>query len=228
MNIQKRWDYEQMLDLGHRLFTKVHKRKYSAHPNHEIHFLAREINDWLPQGIQSIIDGNYWPRHLRRYHFSDETVDQLHISDRILQHILLQQLKPTFKHVMNPNCLHLNGPTGVKLATQRVRRALQEDQPQFFIRADIKSYYRSILHHKLLQDIKQHYDDSMLEHIITNPIETPRGYKNPDNGVALRGPLSQFFSALYLKPLDDAFDSMNVFYVRYQDDRAPRTSLKRN
>jgi hypothetical protein len=58
----------------------------------------------------------------------------------------------------------------------------------------------------------------MLENIIRNPIETPRGYKNPDYGIALRGPLSQFFSALYLKPLDDAFDTMEVTYLRYQDD----------
>ena len=58
----------------------------------------------------------------------------------------------------------------------------------------------------------------MLENIIKNPIETPRGYKNPDYGIALRGPLSQFFSALYLKPLDDSFSSMDVTYIRYQDD----------
>lgn len=58
----------------------------------------------------------------------------------------------------------------------------------------------------------------MLENIIRNPIETPRGYKNADHGIALRGPLSQFFSALYLKPLDDAFDALNVVYLRYQDD----------
>jgi RNA-directed DNA polymerase len=37
-------------------------------------------------------------------------------------------------------------------------------------------------------------------------------------GIALRGPLSQLFSAIYLKPLDDAFDNMDVFYARYQDD----------
>lgn len=58
----------------------------------------------------------------------------------------------------------------------------------------------------------------MLKEIIINPIETPRGYKNPDHGIALRGPLSQFFSALYLKPLDDEFDRMDVTYLRFQDD----------
>jgi RNA-directed DNA polymerase len=74
----------------------------------------------------------------------------------------------------------------------------------------------------LIEDVKRYYLDhkvqSMLEEIIKNPIETPRGYKNPDHGIALRGPLSQFFSALYLKPLDDAFDTMDVTYLRYQDD----------
>ena len=36
--------------------------------------------------------------------------------------------------------------------------------------------------------------------------------------MALRGPLSQFFSGIFLKPLDEAFDGMNVSYLRYQDD----------
>lgn len=58
----------------------------------------------------------------------------------------------------------------------------------------------------------------MLTEIIKNPLETPNGYTNPIKGIALRGPLSQFFSALYLKPLDDALSKMEVTYCRYQDD----------
>jgi retron-type reverse transcriptase len=115
---------------------------------------------------------------------------------------------------MNPNCYHLHGPSGVQLATQRIREVLATKKNKYIIRADIKSYYKSIQHQVLIDDLKHYYTDSkvqsMLEHIVRNPIETPRGYKNPDNGIALRGPLSQFFSALYLKPLDDAFDSMDL------------------
>jgi hypothetical protein len=66
---------------------------------------------------------------------------------------------------------------------------------------------------------------------IVNPIETPRGYKNPDKGIALCEPLSQYFSGLYLKPLDDAFNEMDVAYFRYQDDifipRQTKRSLNR-
>lgn len=218
----KRWNAIDMLGVGSKLFAKIYKRKHHAHHNHEIHFMAREINQWLPEGIQSLVNGTYDPRHLKRYYFQDETVDQLHPSDRILQHILLKQLKPTFQYVMNKNCLHLNGPSGVKLATQRIRQVLQEQKPNYILRADIRSFYKSIPHHKLIQDIKQHYNDpklhAILVNIITNAVETPRGCKNPVNGIALRGPLSQFFSAIYLKPLDDAFDNMDVTYLRYQDD----------
>ena len=80
---------------------------------------------------------------------------------------------------MNPNCYHLlHGPSGVKLAHKRIEHVLLTEQPKFIIRADIKSYYRSIDHKLLLEEIKQHYNDPkvqhMLERIITNPIETPR------------------------------------------------------
>ena len=211
-----------MVDIGRKLFAKIHRQKHHANHNHDVHFMAQELDDWLVQGVESMVDGSYTPRHLKRHYFPDEMVDQLHLSDRIFQNILLKQLKPTFPYVMNPNCYPLHGPSGVRLATQRIRQVLLEQNPKYIIRADIKSFYKSIPHHQLVQDIKQHYSDekvqAMLEQIIVNPIETPRGYKNADHGIALRGPLSQFFSGIYLKPLDDSFETMDVSYFRYQDD----------
>lgn len=41
----KRWDSNQMLDIGKKLFAKIHKRKYHSHHNNEIHYLAREVDD---------------------------------------------------------------------------------------------------------------------------------------------------------------------------------------
>ena len=217
-----RWDVNILLKIGNNLFQKIHRRKYLCNHNHEIHFMAREIDGWLPKGIKSLLDGSYTPRCLKRYYLPDEMIDQLYLSDRIFQHLLLKIIKPTLKHVFNPNCYHIVGPSGVKLATQRCRQVLQNEQPKYFIRADIKSFYKSIVHYKLVKDIKQYYDDNklvtMLENIVTNPIDTPYGYKNPITGIALRGPLSQFFSGIYLKPLDDAFNKTDVTYLRYQDD----------
>jgi len=218
----RRLDIDQMETIAKKLFAKIHKRKHACNHNHEVHFLARDLQGWLPDGIRSLIDGSYRSRMLRRYYFTDDVVDQLYIPDRIYQHVLLKQIKPTFKYVLHPHCYHMRGPAGVKVATKQIRNAMNENKFNYFLRVDIKSYYASISRYKLIQDIKEVFDDPkvqvMLEDIVDTPIGTPNGYKNPSHGIALRGPLSQLFSAIYLKPLDDAFSEMQVAYARYQDD----------
>lgn len=76
---------------------------------------------------------------------------------------------------MNKNCYHLDGRTGVKNATQKIREVLQKSNPKYFIRTDIRSFYKSIRHYKLIQDVKKYYDDpkliKLLENIIKNPID---------------------------------------------------------
>lgn len=79
----KRWNALEMIALGKKLFATIHKRKTHVHHNHDIHWMAQEIDEWLVQGIEAMVEGNYTPRHLRRIHFKDETIDQLHLSDRI-------------------------------------------------------------------------------------------------------------------------------------------------
>jgi RNA-directed DNA polymerase len=220
--MQKRWDILSMVTAGKTLFASIYRQKQHLDHNHDIHLLARELDTWLNEGVEALIHGKYNPRHLKRYYFVDEMVDQLHLTDRVLQNLLLKQLKTTFPYIINPNCLHIHGPHGVKLATERVQGALKDDKYPFVMRLDIKSYYKSIQHHLLVKDIEHYFNDpkikSMLTNIIKNPIDTPRGTINPDNGIPLRSPLSQLFSALYLKPLDDAFNKNEVFYLRYQDD----------
>lgn len=46
-----------MLESGKKRFAKIHKRKHHAHHNHEIHFMAREIDEWMPEGIQALLEG---------------------------------------------------------------------------------------------------------------------------------------------------------------------------
>jgi hypothetical protein len=80
----ERWNVNSMLETGKKLFAKIHRQKKHANHNHDVHIMAREIDEWLPQGIQSLIDGTYDPRFLKRYYFEDEIVDHVHLSDRIL------------------------------------------------------------------------------------------------------------------------------------------------
>jgi hypothetical protein len=79
----KRWNAIDMLGIGQKLFAKIYKKRRSVRHNHPIHFLAREVDEWLPGGVRAMIDGTYTPRYLKRRYFQDEVVDQLHLSDRI-------------------------------------------------------------------------------------------------------------------------------------------------
>jgi hypothetical protein len=76
----KRWDANSMLELGKKLFAKIHRQKKHANHNHDVHIMAREIDESLPQGIQSLIDGTYDPRCLKRYCFEDEVVDRVFVA----------------------------------------------------------------------------------------------------------------------------------------------------
>jgi len=62
INQMKRWNFADMLDIGRKLFSKIYKQKYHSHHNHESHFMAREIDHWLPEGIQSMMNGTYDPQ----------------------------------------------------------------------------------------------------------------------------------------------------------------------
>lgn len=77
----QRWNKSHLYEIAKNLFAKIYRLKKQAHHNHEIHFIARNVDEWLGNGIQSIIKRHYDPRCLKRYYFSDEVVEALHPSD---------------------------------------------------------------------------------------------------------------------------------------------------
>lgn len=137
--------------------------------------------------------------------------------------LLLSILKSTFKYVIPVNCFHLAGPNGVKNALQYVQNVLATSRFNYAIRIDIKSYYASINHKILIEQINQNYSDPRLKHyledIITSAVDDGGNVFIPDQGIPRRSSLSPFFGALYLSPLDKAFiQRKGVVYARYMDD----------
>ena len=137
--------------------------------------------------------------------------------------LLFQQIKSTFSHLISKRCLHVQGPNGVKTALTWLHNVMNAKNYRYVIRADIKSYYASIDHRILLQQTQQSFQDPRVQHyleaIITAPIDDRARLLTPTSGIPRRSPLSPFFGALYLSPLDQAFENQsNVFYLRFMDD----------
>ena len=158
-----------------------------------------------------------------QYHFKDEIIQVWSYLDRLMLHLILKIIKPTFKHVISPLCLHLKGPSIIKNITQEIKSALNTKNFNYCLRIDIKSYYASINHKILLEQLYNNYDDPILRHyfeaIVTSGIDCDGQVVLPKRGIPIRSSLSPFFGALYLTALDRAFENRsNIFYRRYMDD----------
>jgi len=181
-----------------------------------------------------------WPTHIRTwltsfragthqfspmttYSFPGETITVWCYLDRLMIHCLLKLLKPTFNHVIPVECVHLAGPNAVKTVTKAIRMALVDHTFDYVIRYDIKSYYASIHHETLLNQLRDHYQDPILQHyfnaIVTVPIDKDGYLITPEKGIPRRSALSPFFGALYLTPVDAIFANREgIVYRRFMDD----------
>ncbi|MCE3239403.1 MAG: reverse transcriptase (RNA-dependent polymerase), partial [Gammaproteobacteria bacterium] len=153
---------------------------------------------------------------------ADEAVTLWNCSDRLILSLIQKIIKPTFAAILSPLCYHQHGISGVKLALNAVIKATASRRFRYSIRIDIKSYYASINHSILLEQLNNDFDDPRLRHyfndIVTIPVDKDAVVSLPTQGIPSRSSLSPFFGALYLTPLDRAFEQRSCFYARYMDD----------
>jgi RNA-directed DNA polymerase len=209
--------------LAEKWRVKQRKRLRLANENsswwHFLPFWQERIEKWLGD----FCAGQHKFSPLSQYKFSDEVVQVWSYLDKLILHLIINIIRPTFKHIISPLCLHLTGPSAIKGATRRIRTALTTSRFKYAMRIDIKSYYASIDHRILLKQIRQNYDDPKilryLEDIITIPVDVGGNVYLPKKGIPRRSALSPFFGALYLSDLDKAFEKKSgIFYLRYMDD----------
>lgn len=112
------------------------------------------------------------------------------------------------------------------------KKALEPGKFRYFMRVDIKSYYASVDRKILLNQVREYFKDARvldyLEQIINIPIIKDGNVNTPTKGIHRRSSISPFFGALYLSPLDKAFESAHgICYIRFMDDVLILTETKR-
>jgi RNA-directed DNA polymerase len=178
---------------------------------------TRDFKRYRELWIRKFIAGKHIFEPLLECKFSDETVRIWSYRDRLIIYLILQIIKPVFKHIISPLCRHLAGPSAVKVITQEIKAALNSGRYKYYLRLDIKSYYASINHKILISQIEKHFDDPImlkyLRDIVTIPVNINGAIILPTVGIPVRSALSPFFGALYLSELDHAFENRkNTFY----------------
>lgn len=185
-----------------------------------------------PAQLEAFAKGAYPFSPMEAYAFSGEKIILWAYPDRLVLSLLLAIIRPCFPHIFSKTCLHLKGPAGVKTVLGQVQRALDTQSFRYIIRADVKSYYASVDRKILAQQAEQAFNDPRLLHYLKSAIgiavNDGGNIINANKGIPIRSSLSPFFGALYLSPLDRAFEKREgVFYLRFMDDILVLAKTKR-
>ena len=118
------------------------------------------------------------------------------------------------------SCTHIKGHGGAKYAVREVRDHLAANR--FVLRTDVKSYYASIDHLLLLDQLAVHIKDRRVLNLIGQYLRrtSERGgsFWDYEKGISLGSPLSPLLGGFFLNALDAAAAKLHLFYVRFMDD----------
>ena len=200
-----------------------HKRKH-YHFNNDVWHLRIHWQRERPRLIQLMKAGEYtfdWVRMLRtpeRTSFLWQAQDVLVLKSLTLY--LEEQLRP----VLDDCIYHLAGKDGTKKGAKAAIWEVCQAVPhyRFVLRTDVKGYYASIQHDLLMEQLAQYIDDPavlcLCHNFLRHTVSDDGRLYDLCKGISLGCPLSPLLGALFLKPLDDAMQQRDVFYLRYMDD----------
>ena len=121
-------------------------------------------------------------------------------------------------------CFHLKADGvqkhGAKAALREVMQYLGD--ARFVLKTDVKSYYASIDHFRLMDALADHVQDTRITTLVyqylTRCAESGGEFFDHARGISLGCPLSPVIGAFFLYRLDVALERLGLFYVRYMDD----------
>ena len=171
---------------------------------------------------------------LKEQRYALHPVHKIRTPDRVtflwcaLDALVLKALSLLLKDLLTPilsdRIYHLAGSPEQKKGYLAAITAVTDVLPRypFVFRTDVKRYYASISHRVLMNLCRQYiacpYLISLVKGYVNHVIVEDGVYTAIKKGISLGCPLSPLMGALFLKPLDDALEKMEVFYIRFMDD----------
>lgn len=221
--IDKIWAYPNLVQA----FYNVKKNR-GAHgvDNVTIKEFELDLEHNLRVLQQSVRDKTYRTKPVRRVYIPkpDGTQRPLGIptvEDRVLQAAVKRKLEPIFEEKFLPCSFGFRPNRSAHMAIMKIRKDLL-DGYTFVIDADIKTYFDSIPHEKLLALVKEEIVDSSVLALITQFLKSgilENGIVHESNtGSPQGGVISPLLANIYLHPLDEIMTSRGHRITRYADD----------
>jgi CRISPR-associated protein Cas1 len=179
--------------------------------------LEPDIDRRLPALGAALMDGSYRPARLLRVPIPKKDGGKRwlaipSLADRICQVAALIVLAPGIDARMSETSWAYRQGRGVNDALGAVRTAYDEGY-QWIVDADIKRYFDSVPHRRLMEDVSIWIDDDRIIRIVSLWLGS-----FGKRGIAQGAPISPLLANMFLHPVDRMIVAGGHRVVRYADD----------
>jgi RNA-directed DNA polymerase len=195
------------------------------------HVSVAQFERALPESLWEVSDqlrhGTYQPQSIRRVHIPKPGTDETRplgiptVRDRMVQAAVLNVIEPIFERDFAEHSYGFRPGRGCKDALRRVDHLLKAGYV-YVVDADLKGYFDSIPHDRLMARVKEKVADgpvlSLIESFLKADILDGLEGWSPATGAPQGAVLSPLMSNIYLDPLDHLVARSGLEMVRYADD----------
>jgi RNA-directed DNA polymerase len=185
----------------------------------------------LPESLWEVSDqlrhGTYQPQSIRRVHIPKPGTTETRplgiptVRDRMVQAAVVNVIEPIFERDFAEHSYGFRPGRGCKDALRRVDQLLKAGYV-YVVDADLKGYFDSIPHDRLLIRLQEKVADgpvlSLIERFLKAQIMDGLEGWAPTTGAPQGAVLSPLLSNIYLDPLDHLVARSGYEMVRYADD----------
>jgi RNA-directed DNA polymerase len=185
------------------------------------------LDDELRRLSEQLRDGTYRPQTIRRHYIPKPGSQELRplgiptVRDRVVQTALRLVLEPIFEREFAEHSYGFRPGRGCKDALRRVDDLLKAGY-SYVVDADLKSYFDTIPHDRLMALVGQKVSDgrvlSLIEAFLKQGVLDGLREWTPEMGSPQGAVISPLLSNIYLNPLDQVMAREGFEMVRYADD----------
>jgi RNA-directed DNA polymerase len=184
-----------------------------------------EIN--LRKLEEELVTGSYQPRPIRRVYIdkpgskAKRPLGIPAVRDKVVQTALKMVIEPIFEREFMDTSFGFRPGRGCKDALRKVDRLLKAGYT-WVVDADLKSYFETIGHERLMVELRQRIADSrvldLIEGFLKQQILEELKRWTPETGSPQGAVISPLLSNIYLHEVDKAMKMAGYEMVRYADD----------
>jgi RNA-directed DNA polymerase len=212
----------------HRSFTQVARKRGAAGVDHvTIDHFAKELAPRLKRLRKALAEGTYHPHDVHRVWIDKPGSKDKRplgiptVRDRVVQTALRHVIEPIFERDFAEHSYGFRPGRGCKDALRRVDHLVKNGY-RYVVDADLKSYFDTIPHERLLALISEKISDrkilALLALFLKQGVMVGLARWTPEAGTPQGAVISPLLSNIYLDPLDHLMAEAGLEMVRYADD----------